>query len=92
MPGALNKTPGCTRCWYDLFDWLALGELRCATRRLQAVLFAFLHARVTRQQARFFENAAKFWIDLQERAGDTVTDCAGRRPVVPPPYTFAITL
>ena len=56
---------------------LALAELEALAGTGLAGLFAFLHARVTRQQALGLQRAAEFGADLQERAGDAKADCAG---------------
>ena len=54
----------------------ALAELRSETGGLQTVLLAFLHSRVTGQEAGSLEGCAVFRIDAEEGAGDAVTDRA----------------
>lgn len=55
----------------------ALGELRCATCSLEAVLFTLLHSRVTGQETCGLQRCAVAVINEEQRAGDTMTDSAG---------------
>src|SRR5947207_12984829 len=57
---------------------LALGVLRCLASALQPVLLALLHPRVAGQEAGLPKwHAVRVGVELEQRAGNTVTDRAG---------------
>src|SRR6185503_11036844 len=57
---------------------LALGVLRRLAGALEAVLLALLHPRVAGEQARLAQlQAMGLRIELEQRPGDAVADCAG---------------
>ena len=56
---------------------LSLGELRRAAGSLQAVLLSFLHSGVAGQEAGGLQLSTVLGVDLQQGAGNAVTDGAG---------------
>ena len=55
---------------------LSLGELRSTTSGLETVLLSLLHTRVAGEQAGSLESSTILCVNIQESAGNTVTDCA----------------
>src|SRR6185437_5670419 len=55
---------------------LALGELEALARPLLAVLLAFLHAGIAREQSGAAQFGAELGVDQQQRAGDAERDRA----------------
>ncbi len=56
---------------------LTLAELWRATRGFEAVLFAFLHPRVTGKETGFLKTIPQVGVGLNQRAADTMPDGAG---------------
>ena len=54
---------------------LAFGELACFTSFLQAIFTAFFFTRVTSKVTCFFKSRTEFFVNFQESAGNTMTDC-----------------
>src|SRR3954470_16446141 len=54
---------------------LALGVLRGLAGALQAVLLAFLDARITGEEAGLAQRQAELFVLAEERAGDAVANC-----------------
>src|SRR5690606_38125280 len=52
--------------------FLPLRELRCLTRLLEAVLLAFFHSRITREETGALHHRSDFRIRLHQRAGNPV--------------------
>ena len=70
------------RCGFWVFEVLmrnrlSLGELGSATCSLQAVLLSFLHSGVTGQETSGLQRSAVLGVQIQQGAGDAVTDSAG---------------
>ena len=56
---------------------LTLAELGSLAGFLQAVLAAFLFARVTGQETGFFQQRTEISVHFQQGTGNTMTDCTG---------------
>ena len=56
---------------------LALAELGSATGSLEAVLLTLLHTRIAGQETGGLEGGTVLGVDLQQSAGNAVTDSAG---------------
>ena len=55
---------------------LTLAELRSATCSLEAVLLAFLHARIAGEKTGLLERGAELGVDEKQGAGDAVAQGA----------------
>ena len=69
----LHRNQNC-----DAISGLAFRELEPLARPGLAGLFAFLHARVAREEAFLLEEGAEALVDLKEGAGDAVAERTGR--------------
>ena len=69
-----QRLPGCIHP--NGWKKSSLGELRRASCRFEAVFFPFFHTRVTGEEPGLLENGAELRVELEERSGQAVADCA----------------